>query len=555
MTAIAVTPSPTATSRLDGQSNDCALADTPEVGTGSSIISSLPLDCTRKAILEPLPVTRVEEIELLRKLLESEHQARLAAEARAEEGIRTLSERQQALELLQSITAAANEASSVEQALQAVVDKVARFAHCPVGIAYTLVPGGKVELASPGIWHIEGGVEYELFRRAIQSARFAPGVSLPGRVLAHARPEWISNVARDGRCPRTQFAISVGLRSSFAFPVLVGSSVAAVMEFFLSRLSEPNHALLGIVGSIGTELGRVFERSRANTERASMEIQLRHAQKMESIGQLAAGIAHEINTPTQFISDNLRFLKDSFADLLPVLKELADLKSATDPALRASVMERLIDSAREADAGYLATEIPAAIKQSLEGTTRVSSIVGAMKNFSHPGKEEKTKIDLNTAIQSTLTVCRNEWKYVAEVKLDLDDSLPPVSCLPGELNQVVLNLIVNAAHAIGDVVKGKGNVKGLITVSSRKDNDHVEVRVQDTGTGIPKTIQNKVFDPFFTTKGVGKGTGQGLAIAHSVIVDKHQGQIYFESESGKGTVFVIRIPIEARTAPATKPQP
>jgi signal transduction histidine kinase len=555
MTATAVTPPPAATSRLDGQPDDCAFLDQPAEQKGGLHLHNTRHGSTLAAgeALQPLPPA--DALELLRQQLDSEHRARLAAEARAEEGIRTLSERQQALELLQSITAAANEASSVEQALQAVVDKVARFANCPVGIAYTLVPGGKVELASPGIWHIEGGVEYELFRRAIQSARFAPGVSLPGRVLANARPEWISNVARDGRCPRTQFAISVGLRSSFAFPVLVGSSVAAVMEFFLSRLSEPNNALLGIVGSIGTELGRVFERSRANTERASMEVQLRHAQKMESIGQLAAGIAHEINTPTQFISDNLRFLKDSFADLLPVLTELADLKSATDPALRAGVMERLIERAQAADAGYLATEIPAAIKQSLEGTTRVSAIVGAMKNFSHPGKEEKTKVDLNTAIESTLTVCRNEWKYVAEVKLDLDDSLPPVSCLPGEFNQVVLNLVVNAAHAIADVVKGKGSVKGLITVSSRKDGDHVEVRVQDSGTGIPKTIQNKVFDPFFTTKGVGKGTGQGLAIAHSVIVDKHQGQIFFESESGKGTVFVIRIPIEARPAPATKTQP
>lgn len=493
----------------------------------------------------------VTEVDRLNHQLEIEHRARVAADARAEESIRVLSERQQSLELLQSITAAANEAASVEQALQAVVDKVARFAHCPVGIAYTLTAGPKVELTSPGIWHIEGGAEYELFRRAIQSARFAPGVSLPGRVLASGRPEWITNVARDGRCQRSQFAISVGLRSSFAFPVLVGSTVAAVMEFFLARPSDPNNALLGVVGSIGTELGRVFERSRANTERASMEIQLRHAQKMESIGQLAAGIAHEINTPTQFISDNLRFLQDSFADLLPVFKELAELRNATDPAIRSSAIERLIDSARAADAGYLATEIPAAITQSLEGTSRVSKIVGAMKNFSHPGKEEKTKVDLNTAIESTLTVCRNEWKYVAEVKLDLDESLPPVSCLPGEFNQVILNLVVNAAHAIGDVVKGKGGEKGLITVSSKRDKNVVEVRVQDTGTGIPKQIQTKIFDPFFTTKGVGKGTGQGLAIAHSVIVDKHQGQIHFESETGKGTTFIIRIPIEARSESTT----
>lgn len=490
----------------------------------------------------------LEETASLQNRLERERKARLEAEALAEDGIRSLYERQQSLELLQAITAAANEASSVEQALQAVVEKVAAFADCPVGVAYVLKDSRKAELVSPGIWHFKDGAKFELFRRAIQSATFAPGVSLPGRVLASAKPEWISNVARDGRCPRSQFAISVGLRSSFAFPVLAGSFVAAVMEFFLSRPTEPNNALLGIAGSIGTELGRVFERSRANSERASMEVQLRHAQKMESIGQLAAGIAHEINTPTQFISDNLRFLMDAFQDLHPVLSDLQKLSQSEDPADQANIIKRLIHSANAADATYLANEIPSAIQQSLEGTTRVAAIVGAMKNFSHPGAEDKTKIDLNKAIESTLTVCRNEWKYVADLKLELDASLPSVACLPGELNQVVLNLVVNSAHAIGDVVKVNGGKKGQITVSTARLGDIAEIRVADTGTGIPKTIQNKVFDPFFTTKGVGKGTGQGLAIAHSVIVDKHSGDIRFESEPGVGTVFIIRIPIESNQA-------
>ncbi len=498
------------------------------------------------------PPTERDEVESLKAQVERERKARFEAEAVAEAGMRSLYERQQALELLQSITAAANEASSVEAALQAVVDKVAVFAGCPVGIAYILTESRKPELASPGIWHIAGGPGFELFRRAIQSARFAPGVSLPGRVLASAKPEWISIVARDGRCPRTQFALSVGLRSSFAFPVLAGSAVTAVMEFFLPRPTEPNHALLGIMGSIGTELGRVFERSRSNTERASMEVQLRHAQKMESIGQLAAGIAHEINTPTQFISDNLRFLLDAFKDVLPVLKGVEELGAATDPIVRAQIAERIVQAAAQADTTYLATEIPSALQQSLEGTTRVAAIVGAMKNFSHPGTEEKSRVDLNKAVESTLTVCRNEWKYVADLKLELDAGLPPVACLPGEFNQVVLNLVVNAAHAIADVIKTKPGQKGVITVSTRLDGDTAEVRVADTGTGIPKHIQSKVFDPFFTTKGVGKGTGQGLAIAHSVIVDKHSGDIRFESKPGAGTVFIIRIPVEA-PPPPTRP--
>jgi signal transduction histidine kinase len=190
----------------------------------------------------------------------------------------------------------------------------------------------------------------------------------------------------------------------------------------------------------------------------------------------------------------------------------------------------------------LKEEIPKALSQALSGVQRVARIVQAMKDFSHPGTESKTPIDLNRAIESTLTVCRNEWKYVAELETDLDASLPAVSCLPGEFNQVILNIVVNAAHAIAD--QAKDGEKGVIRVTTRRVNDRVEIRISDTGTGIPESARGRVFDPFFTTKEVGKGTGQGLAIARSVVVDKHQGEIFFETEMGKGTTFIIRLPIE-----------
>ena len=165
-----------------------------------------------------------------------------------------------------------------------------------------------------------------------------------------------------------------------------------------------------------------------------------------------------------------------------------------------------------------------------------------MKEFSHPGPVEKMPVDINRAIESTILVSKNEWKYVAEVTTDLDRELPPVPCLAGEVNQVILNLIVNAAHAIADANKDSGG-KGSIHISTRNCSECVEIRVRDTGCGIPKAIQSKVFDPFFTTKPVGKGTGQGLAIAHSVIVQKHNGTIQFESEPGSGTTFVIQLPL------------
>lgn len=280
------------------------------------------------------------------------------------------------------------------------------------------------------------------------------------------------------------------------------------------------------------------------TERRNLETQLAHAQKMESIGQLAAGIAHEINTPTQYVGDNLEFLREAFAGASRLLAKYAELAEA---AKTGSVPEALLTAvqaaAEEADLDYLSKHIPRAIEQSLEGVGRVAKIVRAMKEFSHPGTTEKTPTDLNRAIESTITVARNEWKYVAEMVTDFDPNLPAVMCLPGEFNQVILNLLINATHAIAEVVGDGSKGKGTITVSTRRDSDWAEVRISDTGSGIPENIRGRIFDPFFTTKEVGKGTGQGLTIAHHVVVDKHGGTITFETEPGKGTTFIVRIPI------------
>ena len=283
-------------------------------------------------------------------------------------------------------------------------------------------------------------------------------------------------------------------------------------------------------------------------ERNKMEIQLRHAQKMESIGQLAAGIAHEINTPTQYIGDNTRFVQDAFKDLLDIVASLEALTAAGAAAPGAEWLAAFREKAARADLGYLTQEIPKAIAQSLDGVARVAKIVRAMKEFSHPGTTEKTPIDLNHAIESTLIVATTEWKYIADLVTEFDATLPPVPCLPGEFNQVILNIVVNASHAIADVVGDGAKGKGKITVSTRRDGEWAEVRIRDTGTGIPASAQAKVFDPFFTTKGVGKGTGQGLAIAHAVIAEKHGGTIKFETETGKGTAFIIRIPLNPAVA-------
>jgi PAS domain S-box-containing protein len=284
------------------------------------------------------------------------------------------------------------------------------------------------------------------------------------------------------------------------------------------------------------------------TERKTLEIQLRQAQKLEAIGQLAAGIAHEINTPTQYVGDNTNFLKESWASLAPLLTAMRKVRAeAGTGAVGEDTLRQFDDCWEQADLLYLESEIPRAIEQSLDGIQRVAKIVRAMKEFSHPGTEEKRPLDVNKAIETTITVARNEWKYVSEVVTNLDPSLPPVPCHAGEFNQVILNLLVNAAHAIRQAVGDGSQSKGTITLTTRREQDWAEILIQDTGAGIPEAIRSRIFEPFFTTKAVGEGTGQGLALAHSAVVRRHGGKIWFETEVGKGTTFFIRLPLAAAT--------
>jgi PAS domain S-box-containing protein len=289
------------------------------------------------------------------------------------------------------------------------------------------------------------------------------------------------------------------------------------------------------------------------TERNRLEIELRHSQKLESVGRLAAGIAHEINTPIQFVGDNVSFLSTAFNDLLELCKFYRGLcDKALTSTLSTEDMADLQQAEEAADLDYLRENVPRSIAATLDGARRVAHIVQAMKSFAHPDRGEKSPADLNAAVRSTLTVATNELKYVAEVETDLTP-LPLVPCYLSDLNQVFLNLLVNAAHAIADVVAHTSK-RGRIKVTSRLDGDHVLISIADTGTGIPEDIRDRIFDPFFTTKGVGKGTGQGLALARSVVVDKHGGTLTFESDTGKGTTFHMRLPLtQAPDATAEEP--
>jgi signal transduction histidine kinase len=276
-----------------------------------------------------------------------------------------------------------------------------------------------------------------------------------------------------------------------------------------------------------------------------LQKELTQAQKLESIGQLAAGIAHEINTPIQYVGDNIRFMQEAFQDFCHVLQGYAEVMDLSqEQAGRTEKGNDLKKLILEVDLDFLKEEIPSAIQHSIEGVEHISKIVRAMKEFAHPGIKEKTEIDINKAIESTITVATNNWKYVATVDTDFDLDLPLVSCHPAEFNQVVLNLIVNAVDAISDMLGQESSEKGKIAISTLQEDDEVVIRISDTGTGIPEEIREQIFNPFYTTKEVGKGSGQGLAISRSIIVDKHGGSLTFETECGEGTTFIIRLPIQ-----------
>jgi PAS domain S-box-containing protein len=275
-------------------------------------------------------------------------------------------------------------------------------------------------------------------------------------------------------------------------------------------------------------------------ERERMAIELRLAQKLESVGRLAAGLAHEINTPIQYVSDSVHFLRASFDDLMRLLDACRGLLTQHAALIGPGTLASIAVLEQQIDFDFLRTEFPRAFERTLEGTDRVAALVRSMKEFAHPDANEHSAADLNHALETTLMVSRNEYKYLAQVTTDFGD-VPVVICNIGELNQVFLNLIVNAAHAIQD--SGKNAAEGCIRVATRLVNQSVEVSIADNGCGIDAENLDRIFDPFFTTKAIGRGTGQGLSIARTIVIEKHKGRIQVESQPGVGTTFTIVLPL------------
>jgi len=277
--------------------------------------------------------------------------------------------------------------------------------------------------------------------------------------------------------------------------------------------------------------------------------------KLESVGRIAAGVAHEINTSVQFISDSVRFVRHALKDVPRALADYRALAAGVLSGRDVTQQARLAGETDEAaDVDYFLKNAPDALDRALDGINRVGSIVRSMTEFAHPDSHTKSDVDINRAVMSTLNMARNEYKSVADIDTELGE-IPAVHCHAGDVNQVVLNLLLNAAHAIGDVVEGTSR-KGRIKVATRRIGDYVEISISDTGAGIPESVRARIFEPFVTTKEVGRGTGQGLALSRGIVVEKLKGSLHFETETGIGTTFFIRLPVSdtAEVAGSTNKQ-
>jgi PAS domain S-box-containing protein len=284
------------------------------------------------------------------------------------------------------------------------------------------------------------------------------------------------------------------------------------------------------------------------SERKRLEVELHLAHKLEAVGQLAAGIAHEINTPVQYVTSSLHFLDGAFADLVGLQRSFERLeRAAADAGVELVVLAEVAEAKEAADLEYLQERVPKAFARSLDGLRRVAEIVAAMRVFGGRSTEGTEPVDINPAIENTLVVAANEYKYVADIVTDLDE-IPAVLANHGDINQVLINLIVNASHAIAEVVGGSAQ-RGTIKLTTRANNADAILTITDTGCGIPPDIADRIFDHFFTTKEIGEGTGQGLAITRAII-DRHHGRISFDSTPGKGTTFTIHLPLAAANVPS-----
>lgn len=412
------------------------------------------------------------------------------------------------VQLLQKIAVASNEASTMEDALQICIDKICAYTGWPVGHVYILDPTGK--LIPSALWHLENPQRFETFRKITEVTPFNSKIGLPGRVLANGKPSWITDVNKDPNFPRTKLANDINVKAGFAFPVLEGKKVAAVLEFFSEEAKEPDEVLLETISNLGAQLGRVTERKRAGEETQKMQIKMLASSKLATLGEISTGVAHEINQPLTYISSLIQSLT-------------RDLKDK----------ERSIDEAK----------LEERLKFATGQVNRIVSIINHLRTFGRQYDVQMEKVDLGSILENTLLLL-GERIRLRNIRLvrNIEENLPMVWGNQNQLEQVFVNLFQNAIEVFEDK---KENAEIRVGISRLDSRGEVQVKFTDNGPGIEESIREKVFEPFFTTKEPGKGTGLGLSIIYGII-QEHKGDITCESVINKGTTFTVKIPLEKR---------
>ena len=444
--------------------------------------------------------------------------------------------------LFYEITQMAAQTDSLTEALQGCVNTICRLTSWPIGHIYIPSEDGVKELKSSKIWFIKEGENISDFKRITEETTFSMGTDLPGRIWQSGEPAWIRNVQVDGNFSRIDQCKEKRIKGAFGFPIKVQDKIVAVAEFFTNEEMESDENLLVTVRSVGEQLGRVMERKRAEKELGSTQAQLLQSEKMASIGQLAAGVAHEINNPVGFISNNMELLGQYVSEYTQILRMLETLKKSIeegDIERSKSIVKEISQFENEIQLDQVMSGMDNLLQQNQRGVERIQKIVADLKTFAREGGDVLELVKIEEIIDSILSIVQSELKYKAELKKNYGDT-PLVKGNSQKLGQVFINLFVNAVQAMEE--------KGTIEVRTYAEDKFVCVDVGDTGKGIAPENLKKIFDAFFTTKPVGQGTGLGLSVSYE-IVKKHGGDIRVQSKVGKGTTFTIMLPVEETCIP------
>jgi len=450
-------------------------------------------------------------------------------------------------QLLLTVGTYAQSDSTLYEFLQFFVAEVCKIDNWPYAHCYIEDPSNPFNLITSGYWYLPADENWDSIIEISRTMPIEEGRGIVGMVLEEKSSRWYCDLSELIGCPRLPYFNSIGIRSAFAVPILRYNRVLAVIEFFFPEDAHIDMELVELIDTAAIQLSALVERKHSEmqlkdnyrrledtiNELQSAQLQLMQSEKMASLGQLAAGVAHEINNPIGFVMSNLVTLSE-YVDVFKRLFELThNLESRLSDGQTQAVLEEFKQLQQSDDLGFIFSDSSELLKESLDGVSRVKEIVQGLRTFAHVDDVGMREMDINESLEQTIRMVWNELKYKCEIRREYSE-IPKFKCFGGQINQVFMNLLVNAGQAI--------EANGLIVVRTYAKAENIYIEFEDNGCGIPESVQSQIFNPFFTTKPIGQGTGLGLSISYG-IVNKHQGELSVKSELGKGTVFSIRLPI------------